>query len=334
MRRSSTTAPEPASSTERLDAGALLALAYADRVAMARRNERGRYLLRNASEVAIDPASSLAGEAFLVVAELDGKRPTSRAFLAAPIDEEAVGRLFADQIVVSRGVSWRESDAAVVAREQRHLGALVLAERDVRADPHDVALALMSALIDGGALDEIDLRAEVARVEFARRVRPGDWPDLSVDGLRATAERWLAPRLTGMRSLSDARRVSWGEAVLSLLDYRQRAQLDALAPTHLAVPTGSRLRIDYTDPSAPAVEVRIQEMFGLRDTPRIGDGAVPITLRLLSPANRPVQVTRDLAGFWKNSYFDVRKDLRGRYPKHAWPDDPSTAIPTRKTKRR
>jgi ATP-dependent helicase HrpB len=137
-----------------------------------------------------------------------------------------------------------------------------------------------------------------------------------------------------MRTLADASRVDVPEALLASLDYKQRRLLDEIAPSHVAVPTGSRLQVDYSDPAAPSMAVRIQELFGLTETPRVGRGRVALTLQLLSPAHRPVQVTRDLAGFWKNSYFDVRKDMRGRYPRHPWPDDPATAVPTRRVKPR
>ena len=317
-----------------MDAGSLLAMAYPDRVGFARRGNRGRFLLRGGIEVAVDSASPLAGEDFIVVADLDGKRPVSRAFLAAAIDRKTVESLFANQITTSRDVSWSERDGAVVAREQRRLGAIVLSERDVSADSADVSTALMRALIDRGVLDNVAVREEAARIAFARRLQPDRWPDTSADVLRATADDWLAPAFFGMRKLADADRIDWSEAMLSRLDYRQRTLLDELAPRHIAVPTGSRLRIDYSDPAAPTLAVRIQEVFGLRETPRVGGGAVPLTLQLLSPANRPVQVTRDLAGFWKNSYFDVRKDLRGRYPRHPWPDDPAQSVATRKARPR
>jgi ATP-dependent helicase HrpB len=192
----------------------------------------------------------------------------------------------------------------------------------------------MHALLDRGLLDHEDFVAERARLSFVATLQPGRWPDVSVEFLRTTAEEWLAASFIGMRTMADAARIEWKTALHARLDYRQRRQLDELAPSHLEVPTGSRVRIDYTDPAAPFIAVRIQEMFGLTRTPTVGDGAVPITLHLLSPAHRPVQVTKDLAGFWKNSYFDVRKDLKGRYPRHPWPDDPASASPTRRAKPR
>lgn len=324
---------QPPGSGPSPDIGALLATAYPDRVGIARPGRRGLYLLRAGNEVTIDAASALAGEEFIVVAELDGRRPVSRAYLAAPIAPETVESLFGDQTVTTRGVEWSDRDERVIAREERRLGAIVLEERDVRADPTDVARALMHAVLERGALDNPELRAELARIDVAHRARlDGNWPEMSVIVLRATADDWLLPFFIGMRRLADAAKVDWSEAVLSKLDGRQRKLLAELAPTHAVVPTGSRIRIDYTDSTAPTISVRIQELFGLRDTPRVGGGSLPLTLHLLSPANRPVQVTRDLAGFWKNSYFDVRKDLRGRYPRHPWPDDPLAATPTRKVK--
>jgi ATP-dependent helicase HrpB len=147
-------------------------------------------------------------------------------------------------------------------------------------------------------------------------------------------EQWLLPRLVGLRTRADVERLDPGAVLLDALTWEQRRALDALAPTHVTVPTGSRIAVDYGDPRAPALAVRLQELFGLADTPRVAGGAVPLTLQLLSPARRPVQVTRDLAGFWRSSYFEVRKDLRGRYPKHEWPDDPLSAAPTRRAKPR
>jgi ATP-dependent helicase HrpB len=147
-------------------------------------------------------------------------------------------------------------------------------------------------------------------------------------------DAWLRPHLAGVRRRADVERLPLHDLLLEMLTWEQRRRLDELAPTHIVVPTGSRIQIDYGDPKAPLIAVRLQEMFGLADTPRIAGGRVPVTLHLLSPAHRPVQVTRDLAGFWRSSYFDVRKDLRGRYPKHEWPEDPLNATPTRRAKPR
>jgi ATP-dependent helicase HrpB len=167
------------------------------------------------------------------------------------------------------------------------------------------------------------------RITFLRALDPG-WPDVSDQALMDSLDRWLEPRLGGLTRWDDLARVDLGGALLDLVGWERRGALDRLAPTHVVVPSGSRIPVDYGDPEQPVLAVRLQEMFGLTETPRIGQGAVPLTLHLLSPAGRPVQVTRDLAGFWRTSYFDVRKDLKGRYPRHHWPDDPLRAQPTRR----
>jgi ATP-dependent helicase HrpB len=171
------------------------------------------------------------------------------------------------------------------------------------------------------------------RLAFAHRCDAG-FPDVSDDALRASLEAWFLPALHVIGTLNALARLDVADALLARLTWKQRERLDALAPTHCVVPSGSRLPIAYADATAPALAVRLQELFGLADTPRVGEGRVPLTLQLLSPAHRPVQVTRDLAGFWARSYFDVRKDLRGRYPKHHWPEDPLEAAPTARAKRR
>jgi ATP-dependent helicase HrpB len=160
------------------------------------------------------------------------------------------------------------------------------------------------------------------------------WPDVSDAALASSIDAWLAPRIVGMRRTSEVARLDLGAALLDRLTWSQRAALDELAPTHYVAPSASRVPIDYSDPATPTLAVRLQEMFGLADTPRVAGGRVPLTLQLLSPAHRPLQVTRDLAGFWKTSYFDVKREMKGRYPKHEWPDDPLAAAPTDRAKRR
>jgi ATP-dependent helicase HrpB len=324
----------PAANIDEPDPGVLLALAYPDRVAMQRAGQRGRYLTRDGVDVAVDAGTLIANEAFIVAAQLDGRRPLSRAWLAAPLDRAALETLFASDIESVRVVAWNEDKEAVTATEQQRLGAIVLAERAVRAEAVDLADALLRALISRGFLTRQELATELARLAFANRIEPREAYAVDAAALETTAKDWLLPALSGMRSLAAAEKIDLREALLSRLDYRERRRLDEIAPTHIVVPTGTRVSVDYSNIDAPAAAVRIQELFGLMDTPRVGLGRVPVTLHLLSPARRPVQVTRDLAGFWKNSYFDVRKDLRGRYPKHPWPDDPATAIPTRRAKPR
>ena len=234
-------------------------------------------------------------------------------------------------------VEWDDEVQAVRGRERERLGALVLSDAPLRdPDPADIAAALVR-WIEREGLGVLPwskaARQLQARLAFLRALDPA-WPDVSDAALRASLSDWLLPHLHGLRRRDDLARLDLTAILMSRLTWTQRAALDELAPTHVAVPSGSRLAVDYDDPSAPALAVRLQEMFGLTDTPRIAGGRVPLTLHLLSPAQRPVQVTRDLAGFWRTTYFDVRKDLKGRYPKHHWPDDPLSAPPTSRAKRR
>lgn len=317
------------------DAGALLAFAYPDRIAQLRAPRSGRFLLRNGNGAVLASAQSLSDSPYLVAAELDGRRPESRIFLAASITLEAIEVYFGEQIVTEQIIEWDGRERAVSAREVERLGAIVLAERPLRSPD---ASRVTEVLLEGLAREGIDAlpwndraRSLRQRMAFLHRLDPS-WPDVSDVVLAGTLPTWLGPHLSGARSLAEVARVDLASALSSGLPWDRRARVDELAPTHVVVPSGSRIPIDYSDPQVPVLAVRLQEMFGLADTPRIGRGAVPLTVHLLSPAYRPVQVTRDLAGFWRSSYFDVRKELRGRYPKHYWPDDPMQAEPTSRAK--
>lgn len=311
------------------DTGRVLALAYPDRVAQRRRGQQPRFVQRNGAGVMLAPDDPLAPEDFIVVAESDGRSPESRVFLAAPLTLADVTQDFATQIDESDIVEWHE-EAGVVARRQRRLGAIVLAERRVRdPDPDAVAEAIAREVRRRGAamLPWSDAAVQLRqRLSFLHAI-DASWPDVSDGALLATLLSALVDQLGAVRSAADLRRVDVHAALLHLLSREQRAQLERLAPTHFTAPSGSRVRIDYQNPDAPAASVRLQEMFGATTTPAVFGGRTPITLHLLSPSHRPVQVTRDLASFWRSSYFDVRKDLRARYPKHHWPDDPLTAEP-------
>jgi ATP-dependent helicase HrpB len=316
-------------------AGLLLAFAYPDRIGQLRAPRSGRFLLRNGNGATLAGAQSLSDAPFIVAAELDGRRPESRIFLAARVELERLEQHFGDQVTLEREVTWDSRERAVVARERERLGAIVLADRPLR-DPDPEAVA--TALVDGIREDGIEslpwsasARALRHRLAFLHGL-DGSWPDVSDAALIESLGTWLGPHLVGVRSVASLGRVDLAGALFALLPWAKRSALDALAPTHVVVPSGSRIPIDYSDPSAPVLAVRLQEMFGLADTPRVANGAVPLTVHLLSPAHRPVQVTRDLAGFWRTSYFDVRKEMRGRYPKHYWPDDPMQAEPTRRAK--
>ena len=316
-------------------AGFVLALAYPERVAQRRAGGGGRFLMRNGAGAVLDDRGSLAGSEFVVVADVDGKAPHARIYLAAPIDRADVESLFAADIAVCEVVEWNAAAGVIAAVRQRRLDAILLQESPLSSPDPDLVMTVMADAIvrgDGVGLPWSDgARSLLERIAFAR-VHDPTWPNVSESSLRLSAHEWLRPHLAGMRRRADVERMDLVSAVRELLSWEQRRDLELIAPTHFVVPTGGRMLIDYADPQAPAISVRIQELFGLADTPRIG--AVPLTLHLLSPANRPVQVTRDLPGFWRSSYFEVRKDLRGRYPKHDWPEDPLGAAPTRRAKPR
>ncbi len=318
--------------------GLLTAFAYPDRVGRLRPGTRGRFLLRNGKGVALDPADPIAGEAWIAVADLDAHGPEGRIYRAAPLALEEVEEAFAGQIVEEDEVSFDADARRVVARRIRRLGAVTVAEGSLRSpDPAAIARALCAGVRRTG-LHVLPWTKETRqlrdRLDFLHHLDPESWPSASEDTLLADLDMWLAPFLGGMRGLDDLPRVELGEALLAHVGWKRRPEVDRLAPSHLEVPSGSRIALDYTDPDAPALAVRLQELFGMTETPRVGGGRVPLTLRLLSPAHRPVQVTRDLASFWRDAYFEVRKDLRARYPKHPWPENPLAAEPTRRTKRR
>ena len=318
--------------------GRVLALAYPERVGM-RRPGSGplpRFVLRNGNGVSLPEGDALARESFIVVAESDGRVPEARAWLAAALTAEDVESDFSDDIIDQDSVEWTESHGVRAFRERR-LGAIVLSRRPVR-DPDPALVA--KAVADGIRRRGLEV---LSWSEGARRLRERmaflhshdkAWPDVSDEALIDTLLERLAGTLGTIRSSAELHSLDVSAALLALLDWDQRRRLDMLAPTHFEAPTGSRLPIDYSDPRAPAVAIRLQEMFGRQDTPAVLDGRVALTLQLLSPAQRPVQVTRDLAGFWRTSYFDVRKDMRARYPKHSWPEDPANAEPTKRTKKR
>ena len=318
------------------ECGRALALAFPDRVAQRRAGAQERFVLRNGMGAVLAEGAALTGETYLAVAELGGQRPHARIMLAAPLTRDELDELLGDQVEREDVVEWRAAERAVAVRRER-LGAIVLREVPLRdADPLTVAEALLSTLTTehGLALRWSEDAARVrARLAFLHRHVEG-WPDVSDDALRGSAREWLLPHLVGLRRRDAVDALDLGAMLLSRLSWRQHAELSELAPTHLEVPSGSRIPIDYTDPDTPVLAVRLQELFGLEATPSLAGGSVPITLHLLSPARRPVQVTRDLAGFWRQAYFEVRKELRGRYPKHAWPDDPLRAEPTRRVRPR
>lgn len=330
------------------DVALLVALAYPDRIAQQRvvdRNmergeqitQRARYLMRNGIGAVLGANDPLHGATWLAIAEVDGTPPEYRVVRAASITLEALRSEFGSQLSETRLVRYDEDTNRLVARRQTRLGELVIDDAplsDLRAEERaDVLLGVIQrrglALLSAGH-SAAQLRE---RLQFLHK-HDVQWPDMSDAALKADAGTWLYPLLLHVRSLADISDQMLMSAWLERLSWPQRAALDKLAPTHIEVPSGSRIAIDYGQSDAPVLSVKLQEIFGWLATPRIHDGRVALTLHLLSPAQRPVQVTRDLAGFWREGYFAVRKELRGRYPRHPWPDDPMTAPATRRAKPR
>ena len=322
------------------EVGLLLALAYPDRIAQRQRGTDARYLMANGRGALFANPDPLGSEDFLVVADLDGGQQWARIDLAAPVQLRDIETLYAGQIRVVDEVSWDDTAQAVRATRQRRFGSLILSEQGLsKPEPSAILTALLQGIRRAG-LDKLawtpELRQWRARVGFLRRTERQEsrWPDLSDEALLRTLDDWLGPYLSGLTTLDRVTRLDLTQPLHARLSWEQSRQLEQWAPTHLTVPSGSHVRVEYDTPDLPVLAVRLQEMFGCKDTPRLVDGKVPVMLHLLSPAKRPVQVTRDLAGFWAHTYKEVRKELRGRYPKHSWPDDPLTAPPTAKAKRR
>ena len=317
--------------------GILLAFAYPDRIAKRRPGGEGRYLLANGRGAFFPRPEPLSSEEYLVAASLDGKDRESRIFQAAPVSETELMEHFTDEIVDSEEVTWDSGQQAVAARRQRRLWNLVMSDTPIKTPGEEKVLkALISGIRQAGLRvlpwDKVSENIR-ARVNFLHRIGK-DLPALSDERLLNTLEEWLSPRLKGMTRLEHLKKLDIKSILLGMLAWEQQQALEKLAPTHVTVPSGSRIPIDYLAGDRPILSVRLQEMFGLEKTPAIADGKVPLILHLLSPAGRPVQVTEDLASFWAKSYLLVKKDLKGRYPKHYWPDNPLQAEPTNRTKAR
>ena len=318
--------------------GALVALAYPDRIARRREGAGARYLLRNGSGAFIrDQGSPLAREEWIACAALDDAGRDATVQLAAPLDLATLRMIAGAQVTRARTVVADPESGRVKGTVTEHLGAITLVERTAE-DLTDAerAQALQTLIVENwpDALPWSEGATRVRRRMGFLHLHDARWPDVSDAALLRDLDQWLAPALRAVRSLDDLRRADLGEMLLDRVDWALRATIDRLAPTHVTVPSGSRIPVDYSDPSAPVLAVRLQELFGATTTPSVLDGRVPLVLHLLSPAHRPVQVTRDLPGFWRSSYADVRKDLRGRYPRHSWPEDPMTAQPTHRAKPR
>jgi ATP-dependent helicase HrpB len=320
------------------EVGLLLAFAYPDRIGERRKGADARYRLSGGRGGVLPNEDSLANEAYIAVAELDGQAREAKIYLAAPVARATLETHFTDQISEGTEVFWDTQSDAVQARWQRRIGALVLNEKATHdeADPDAIATAMIEGIRKIGLhCLPWDKASEGLRerLSFLHRVDGDHWPDMSDDGLLGSLEDWIAPYLTGITKRGQLKQINLSEALLAGIDWNQRQELDRLAPTHWQVPTGSNIRIDYSG-ETPALPVRMQEMFGATETPKVAGGKVAVTLHLLSPAQRPIQVTSDLVGFWNGSYAQVKAEMKGRYPKHYWPDDPLQAEPTRRVKSR
>jgi ATP-dependent helicase HrpB len=316
--------------------GLLLAFAYPDRIGRRRPGTEARFTLANGRGAFFAQADSVSSQEFIVAVDLDDRDRDARILLAAPLARADLTQHFADRILSATAIEWNSREEAVIARRVVKLDALVLEERPFDPVPPEAARsAMLTGLRELGlaALPwDRDARDLQARMEFVRGLGREDlrqWPAVDDTALLMSLETWLSPWLDGITRREHLARVPLAEALRALLSWEERRRLDELAPPHLTVPTGSQIRINYLEEGGPSVAVRLQEVFGLTQTPQIAGGAVRVTFKLLSPAQRPVQITRDLAGFWQGSYADVRKHLRGRYPKHYWPENPLEAAPTR-----
>jgi ATP-dependent helicase HrpB len=318
--------------------GAILALAYPERIAKNRGASTGAFLLANGRGAYVDPASPLAREPFLAVAELIGGAAQSRITLATAIDLADIESRFAGRIEAGEEVTCDPKTLALRARRWRRLGAIALSEQPLPVTPGEATAKALAAAIVQAGLDRLPwtkaLRQWRDRVQFLRRSEGGEWPDLSDAALAAAAGTWLAALLMDKTGIADVTASEFDAALQGLLPYSLRRRLEAEAPTHFDAPSGSRVPIDYEAAEGPKLAIRVQELFGLSRHPAIAGGRVPLVIELLSPAHRPVQVTRDLPQFWRGSYAAVRSEMRGRYPRHPWPEDPASAEATRRAKPR
>jgi ATP-dependent helicase HrpB len=320
--------------------GILLAWAYPDRIARARGDGAG-YLLASGRGARFGEPQALAKSEFVVAAELDGADREARIFLAAPIRLQDLESHFAALITNTSEIHWDERAGAISAKRERRLGALLLESAEMRTpDPDAMQEAVLTGIKQAGIAGlpwTHDLRQRQARVMFMRQYHvasPVPWPDLSDAALERTLEAWASPWIVGFTRREHFARLDLSNALRSFLTRAQENILEREAPTHFTVPSGSHIPIDYLDGENPTLSVRLQELFGLSETPAVAGGKLPLLLKLLSPAGRPVQITKDLVSFWNRGYHEVKKDLKGRYPKHYWPDDPYTAQATRRARPR
>jgi ATP-dependent helicase HrpB len=320
-----------------LSTAAILALAYPDRIAKAR-GTTGHFLLANGRAGQIDATQHVARAPYLVVAELQGRAAATRILLAAATDEAEVLDIAGARLQKRDEVTFDASAMAVRARRVSRLDAITLASEARSVEPSDEVAAVLAEGIAAAGIAHLPwTKAQLQlreRVAFLKAAGSADWPDLSDAALATSVRDWLQPFLSGKTRLADVTADDLGQALDVLLPWSLRQRLDTEAPTHFEAPTGNRFALDYEGAGAPALHIRVQELFGLKVHPAIANGKLPLTLNLLSPAHRPIQITRDLPGFWSGSWAAVRTDMRGQYPRHVWPDDPANAVPTARAKPR
>ena len=321
-----------------LSVGVLLALAYPERIAKNRGGAAGAFLLVNGRGATVDPASPLAREPFLAVAELAGTAAQGRILSAAPITLAEIEQRFSDRIDTREEIAFDAASASLRGRRSRRLGAIALSDQPTPIIADDDTAQKLAAGIASLGMHRLpwtkSLQQWRDRVMFLRTSEGEEWPDLSDTALAQSVNAWLAPALAAKTTLGDITADELNTAVRALLPWPLQRRLESEAPTHFAAPTGSQVPIDYEAEGGPKIAIRVQELFGLDRHPTIAGGKVPLLIELLSPAHRPVQMTRDLPGFWRGSYAAVRAEMRGRYPKHPWPDDPIAAPATRRAKPR
>ncbi|MNI47749.1 ATP-dependent RNA helicase HrpB [compost metagenome] len=292
-------------------------------------------MLRNGRGAVFGSQQHLAAEEYLALAEVDDEGVEGRILLAAPLYENHITAHYHQEMKEEKSAVWDEDTGTVKARIKVSLGAIVMKDQpDPRPSEEMIVQALLNSVKEHGMKVlpwNAKSRQLQARIIFMHSL-DNKWPNVSNEALTESVEEWLAPYIMGFRKRSDFNRLSLTMIFENMLGWELLQELNEEAPTHLYAPSGSKIPVQYEGPQAPYAAVRLQEVFGMLDTPRIGYGRIAIILHLLSPASRPVQVTSDLNSFWNNTYFDVKKDLKGRYPKHYWPDDPMNAVATRKVR--
>jgi ATP-dependent helicase HrpB len=317
--------------------GQLLALAYPERIAKSR-GGGGGFILANGRGASLDATHALARAPFLVVAEMSGAAAATRILSAASITEAEVLAVASRRIESSDEVRFDAGTQSLRARAVRRLGAITLASEPKAVAPNEANAAALAEGVAGLGMARLPWsKAQIQlrdRVAFLRAAEGEPWPDLSDERLAASAGEWMAPFLLGKTKLAEIGADDLAAALDTMLPWDLRRRLEAEAPTHYEAPTGNRHAIDYEGAGAPALHIRVQELYGLKQHPSIAGGRLPLTLNLLSPAHRPIQITRDLPGFWAGSWSAVKAEMRGRYPRHPWPDDPASAAPTARAKPR